>query len=63
MRTNKWHSVEGKVRSDDDGWKEIGIAADQEARWNYTYLTPRSARKLSALLLVAAKIVEKHNDK
>jgi len=57
VRTNKWHSVLVQVRKvpiADGGGKEIRIAADQDARWNGTYLTVQSARELAAVLLKAA---------
>ena len=61
VRINRWHSVEVKVRMvhpDDGGGKEIRLAADQTQRWDGTYLTPKAARKLAAVLIEAARIVE-----
>lgn len=58
VRTNKWHSVEVRVRrvaKEDGGGKEIRLAADQDARWNGTYLTPESARALAKVLIAAAR--------
>lgn len=55
VRTSKWHSVEVRVRRGHDGRPEIRLAADQRERWRGTWLTPKSARALSALLLRAIK--------
>ena len=61
VRSNKWHSVEVRVRrvhQADGGGKEIRMAADQDNRWNGTYLTPEVARELAGLLCDAAREVE-----
>ena len=65
IRANKWHSVEVRTRMAHlcdrvDGYvRDIWLAADQNQRQNSTYLTPRAARSLAAVLLVAADDVEK----
>lgn len=61
-RTNQWHSVEvrtPRAHQDDGGDLEIRLAADQDKRWNSAYLTPKSARKLAAILIETAQRVEK----
>lgn len=63
VRTNKWHSVEVLVRRvhpDDDldgSCLEIRLAADQQERWNGTYLTPAAALALAEVLTKAAQHV------